>query len=1263
MLPLRSLAQSNSALAYTFTTFAGQSGFGSADGIGSAAQFSAPYGLTIDGSRNLYVADTLNHNIRKVTSAGVVSTIAGFPTISGTNDGTGSAVRFNNPYGIAVDSAGNLYVADTFNHTIRKINSAGAVSTLAGLPGIAGSADGTGGNARFKNPYGIVVDAAGNLYVADTGNSTIRKITPAGLVSTFAGLAQITGTNDGASARFNGPKAVTVDSTGNLFVADTENQTIRKITSAGIVSTFAGQAGNSGTNNGTTSAARFFFPSGITLDSSGNLYVADNSTIRKITPALIVSTLAGSAGKPGSADGTGNNARFSFPSGVAVDSDGSVYVSDFGDNTIRKITSAAVVSTIAGLTSLGGSADGTGNTARFFAPQGIAVDIAGNLYVGDTANNTVRKITAAGVVTTLAGLAGSSGTNDGAGNNARFNGPAGVAVDGAGNLYVADSFNDTIRKITPAGIVSTFAGLPRSSGSADGTNTTARFFYPTGIAIDSTGNLFVADTDNNTIRKITPAGVVSTFAGLAGLIGGNADGTGSNARFQSPQGIAVDGLGNVIVADTGNGTIRKITPARVVSTLPVQFMEPEGVAVDSGGVLYVSDNSSDTIQKISPPGAVSFLAGGSYGSADGTGSNAQFYGPEGIVVDSAGHLYVADTYNNAIRKGIFTQYAAPNSIPYTPPPTGAQLTISLLPPEASGQWRFPWEFGWHNSGFTASNLVAGNYPVEFRNVPGWVAIPLSGPVTLGNGEAASITNQYYPTLGSVDTNSGSGTLTVSLGINSPSGAGWRFLGDTTPFMPSGSTNLTAGTYLIEFAFVTNRVTPSSQAVQVNAGQPSYVSVSYLLPTASTNGFYLPFPVPANEISDLATYPFTFNGQLQSDVGYGSGVAVSSNVVLTAAHLVFNDQSLAYVTRAHWFFQREAGIFEPLPQVARGWLVLSGYAAQRTNDLNSGYSPDQSTPPSRNYDVAALFFDQPVAGGGHGGYLPSDAVPNTWLTSTALKMLVGYPVDGSQFGANVVAGQMYQTDPQPYQLSLATDPVPGQQQVYTAPWFLSYPGNSGGPLYVQLNGYYYPVAVYLGTLFSGSQPYASAVRAIDSEVVNLITASQEQVDTGTNHTGGGVITVIPGQVSSSNPGYLQFQLAPPAAVQQGAAWRLQGDSSFSTAANYIRTVTSTNAFTVEFKSIPGWNSPTNQSLTVQPGLITIANAFYTVTNPVLVADLALGLGITGTTGTVYRIESRNSLNLGSWLPISTNTIISNGVNPLLTVPPNQDASYFRVVWLP
>ena len=262
-----------------------------------------------------------------------------------------------------------------------------------------------------------------------------------------------------------------------------------------------------------------------------------NRTVRKITSAGAVTTMAGTAGSSGATDGTGAAARFSNPAGVAVDGSGSVYVADYANNTLRKITSAGAVTTIAGAAANSGSVDGTGASARFNGPSGVAVDGSGTVYVADQSNHVIRKITSGGVVTTLAGTSGSIGSTDATGAAARFYGPYGLAVDGAGNVYVAELFNSTIRMITPAGAVTTVAGTAGSSGSTDATGASARFTNPTGVAVDGAGNLYVADYSNQTIRKVTSAGVVTTLAGTAGSQG-SADGTGAAARFRYPVGIA-----------------------------------------------------------------------------------------------------------------------------------------------------------------------------------------------------------------------------------------------------------------------------------------------------------------------------------------------------------------------------------------------------------------------------------------------------------------------------------------------------------------------------------------------------------------------------------------------------------------------------------------------------------------------------------------------------------------------------------------------------
>jgi hypothetical protein len=313
--------------------------------------------------------------------------------------------------------------------------------------------------------------------------------------------------------------------------------------------------------DGVGGTARFDTPGRLAVDAAGNVYVGEygNNTVRKITPAGEVATLAGLTGSPGSADGAGSAARFSGPGGVAVDAGGVVYVADQYNNTIRRITPAGVVSTLAGLAGERGGVDGSGRAARFNSPTGVAVDAVGNVYVADQYNDTIRRITPAGEVTTLAGRAGHQGSADGAGEAARFFNPVGVAVDGEGNVYVADQFNQTIRKIAPTGEVATLAGLAGERGSADGAGATARFNYPYGVAVDREGNVYVADTGNSTVRRITPAGEVTTLAGLAGNEG-TTDGVASTARFNGPGGIAVDAAGTVFVADTYNDRISRGVP-------------------------------------------------------------------------------------------------------------------------------------------------------------------------------------------------------------------------------------------------------------------------------------------------------------------------------------------------------------------------------------------------------------------------------------------------------------------------------------------------------------------------------------------------------------------------------------------------------------------------------------------------------------------------------------------------------------------------------
>jgi hypothetical protein len=672
---------------YTFSSFAGvnftTASSGARDGTNSLFYF--PKGVAVYNGTNVYVADYFNNTIRKLTLMGtnwVASTFVG-QLAAGYTNATGTNAQFSAPLSVAVDGAGNVYVADFGNQVIRKATPAGVVSTLAGQPGVTGTNDGTGAGAQFYYPEGVALDAATNVYVADTDNHTIRKITPAGLVTTLAGQALVPGGADGtgAGATFNYPRALAVDANTNIFVSDTSNNTIRKITPNGgnwVVTTLAGQVRIAGSVDATGTNALFNWPIGIAVDSTGIIYVADqdNNALRKITTGNVVTTLAGKLNQSGSADGMGTNALFYGLAGVAVSGDTNLFVSDMYNNIIRKVTSAGAVITIGGAASVGGR-DGIGTSAQFNQPLGMVLDGATNLYVADQLNSTIRKITPAGIVSTIAGQMAKRGSMDGTGTNALFNEPAGIVVDPATNLYVADTYNNTIRKITPTGVVTTIAGQAGVVGHDDGTGTNALFFDPFGLAMDGAMNLYAVDGYNNLIRKLTPAGTNWIVTALAGNPGqsGSADGTGTNASFNIPFGIAVDKGTNLYVTDTYNNTIRQlklVAGSWVVSTIAGQvgqtggtdgigtnalFYEPWGIAVDSATNLYVADRRNDSIRKISPAGTnwvVTTIGGYAqyFGGADGTAYRARFEEPGGLTLDNPGNLYVADSLNNAIRLGV-----------------------------------------------------------------------------------------------------------------------------------------------------------------------------------------------------------------------------------------------------------------------------------------------------------------------------------------------------------------------------------------------------------------------------------------------------------------------------------------------------------------------------------------------------------------------------------------------------------------------------------
>jgi hypothetical protein len=639
-------------------------------------RFDTPSGVTVTTTGDRFVADTENNVIRKIDSSGNVTTFAGAFGVAGSKDGTGSEARFNMPSGItAVGTV--LFLCDTGNHTIRRISASGVVSTLAGTPGDPGAVDNTvGAFVRFSSPKGITSNVLPGgaslspiLYVADTGNNKIRRMSTSGATTTFAGSGTPGFVDDtGTAASFSSPEGITYDGSA-VFVADTGNHAIRKITPAGNigdVTTLAGDGTPGYVDNTSGASARFNIP--VSLASVGSdLYVSDtgNHVIRTVNTTNLgfTTTLAGTPQVAGYADGTGTLALFDSPEGIASDglSLPSLYVADTANHAVRRVTLAGNTTTVAGNSPQAGSADGTGDASRFRAPAGIAV-IGDEVFVADTDNHTIRKIDSAGVVTTIAGVAGFPGSTD---SPPRFRFPAGITALG-GDLYVSDSGNNTIRKVTTAGVTTTIAGTAGSSGASDGSGTAALFSNPQGI-VELGGDLYVADSGNNTIRKVTTGGTVTTVAGSAGNPG-SADGIAMVARFRSPLGIAVFGT-SLYVADTGNDTIRKVlVPSGATSTFAgsageagfedgsaalARFSSPDGIA-GVGSALYVADRGNHAVRRISTSATVTTIVGTPEAATtrNGDPGSALLNAPAGIT-GVEGTIYFTDINENVVRKILF----------------------------------------------------------------------------------------------------------------------------------------------------------------------------------------------------------------------------------------------------------------------------------------------------------------------------------------------------------------------------------------------------------------------------------------------------------------------------------------------------------------------------------------------------------------------------------------------------------------------------------
>jgi trimeric autotransporter adhesin len=696
---------------YTISTFAGGGLPVNKPGT-TASLYGALAQVAVDKTGNLFFSDG-SVVLRLDATTGVLTLVAGNGTTGFSGDnGPATSAQLSGPEGVALDSAGNLYIADSTNNRIRKVSN-GVISTVAGngTPGFGGD-NGPATNAQLNLPWGVAVDSSGNFYIADWQNNRIREVSN-GVITTVAGngTAGFSGDNGLAtSAQVNGPRNVAVDATGNLYIADEANNRVRRV-SNGVISTVAGNGtrGFSGDNGQATSAE--LVPLGMAFDSAGNLLIADNARIREVSNGVITTVAGNGTGNFSGDNGPATGAGFDSY-GVAVDSFGNLYIADsFFNYRIRKVSNG-VITTVAGNGVQGFSGDkGPATSAQLNGPRNVAVDSVGNLYIADDFNYRIRKVSN-GVITTVAGngVQGFSGDNGPATSAQLGFYTGGVAVDSLGNLYIADNFNNRIRKVSN-GVITTVAGNGSSGFSGDnGPATSAQLSGPVGIALDSAGNLYIADSNNNRIRKVSN-GVITTVAGNGspGFSGDN--GPATSAQLRSPAGIALDSAGNLYIADSNNNRIREVSNG-VITTVAGNGtagfsgdngpatgagFDPSDVAVDSAGNMYVADAFNNRIREVSN-GVITTIAGGGTTFGDnGPATSAQLSLPVGVAVDSAGNVYIADSTNNRIR--LLTPAAS--SCSYSVSPTslqpsasGGNLSVSIQTAGGSCGWIISGLPGW-----------------------------------------------------------------------------------------------------------------------------------------------------------------------------------------------------------------------------------------------------------------------------------------------------------------------------------------------------------------------------------------------------------------------------------------------------------------------------------------------------------------------------------------------------------------------------------------
>ncbi len=753
------------------TTAAG--GYIGDNGPATAASLSFPRYMAKDQAGNLFISDSIHNRIRKVDRTGTISTVAGIDVSGYTGDGgPGNRATLHSPAGIVFDSAGNLLIADRFNNVVRKLTPAGIISTIAGtgVPGYTGDR-GPATQATLNSPFEVALDSSGNLYVADAGNNVIRKVNSSGIITTVAGTGVAGFDGDGGpaiAAKLNFPRSVLLDGRGNLFVNDARNRRVRRVDTSGVITTFAGNGnGGSSGDGGLATQAPIGNPRSLGLDASGNLLISSASRVRRVDASGIIFTLAGSGSGFNGDGNTATATQFSSPTGLLLDA-GSLLLADSGNGRIRSVDASGKVTTIAG------GFVGDGNAAALAAlnaPEDICIDPSGNLIIADTDHHRIRKVEPSGKISTLAGIGFAGyGGDGGAASSAKLNYPLGVACDAAGNVYISDDV--FVRKVDRTGIIRTIAGNGEYGYTGDGgPATAAKLGTPGPMVVEGSGNVYMTDEDFCVIRKIDTAGVISTFAGNGQCDFRGDGGPATAASLDVPLGITVDASGNVYIADTYNHRVRKVSKSGVItsiagtgengfggdngSALSAQLSYPSGLQFDSAGNLYVADWGNNRIRRIDASGLITTIAGtGEFGFAgdEGPAAAAQFEGATALAVDASNNLYVADDLVYRVRRiSTAGSSSPPPEIKFaTKPPTNADVgtTVTLDASRTTGKapLQFLWTVTYDSVNIQFTVVAAGkiSFIVPAAAAGKKIIVSLSVTDSDGRQSSQSVDIQVYP---------------------------------------------------------------------------------------------------------------------------------------------------------------------------------------------------------------------------------------------------------------------------------------------------------------------------------------------------------------------------------------------------------------------------------------------------------------------------------------------------------------------------------------